>query len=848
MWGNWQEQPGALRLMRAGVCAALVAACSGMALGAPGGAQAGATYRGVLQIQHFDVSPVVRDLPVAPPVDASQPGIERRSDLPTGNEGSFGPQDRDPVVQRQAGTSRDIPGTLVSFNGVGSTGAYPPDTNGEVGPNHYVQMVNTRYAVFDKSGAILAGPFNINTLWSGFGGACQTENAGDPVVVYDQFSDRWILMQFTAAGPTYYLCVALSTTADPTGTFYRWAFSTGSNFPDYPKFAVWGDAYLASTREFAGGPFAGVGAYAFNKAQMVAGNPSPTVISFLTGTSPSYAMGDGLLPADVDGWTLPPAGSPAYFIGSQDNGGPYGAPSDALNIWTLNYNFTDPPSSSLSLSSTVAVTAFDSVLDLCGGTRNCVPQPGTTQRIDHQGYRQRVLHRAAYRNFGTYETFVTNQSVEATTNMSGIRWYEVRNPGSGASVYQQGTYAPGATDGIHRWFGSIAQNKYGDMALGYSVSDGTSTYPGIRYTGRLAGDTLGLLPQGEGVIVNGGGSQTGSAARWGDYSSMTVDPADDCTFWYTTEYYATTSSTGWSTRIGSFKFPNCKVAGGAQRVFVATTGSDANAASNCPPTAPCRTFQAAVDVVNTGGEIIALDSGGFGPVVVNRSMKLISAPGALGSISVPQGNGITIGTPGVEVVLRGITVNGTGGDTGIYINGAASVSIERCVVSNFSTGSGIFVSGAISVAVADTLVRDSQVGLNARDGAKVTVSKSQFLGNIANGILAYGYAAGTETTVDVSRAVVSGGGADWGVSAQSLWPTAAVKLRMIRSSVSGSDTGVAATAGGTTIVSLGRNQIVGNVTGLYRTGASAVMRSLGNNLVNDNGTNVSGGTSALPPL
>jgi hypothetical protein len=516
-----------------------------------------ALYRGVSTAIQFDVSPRLRDLARPEQFEFADKETERYSDLASGLEGPLGPQGVDALVQREVGPGTEIPAAAQSFDGMSQlSGPTPPDTVGDVGPNHYVQMVNVRYAVYNKTGTLLLGPSNINTLWSGFGGPCQTENAGDPIVLYDQLADRWLLTQFTAAGPTYYNCVALSTSPDPTGTYYRWAFSTGSNFPDYPKYGIWSDAYYISTREFAGMAFAGIGAYALNKTQMIAGNPSPQVISFLTPTAPMYNAGDGLLPADIDGSVLPPAGTPNFYIGSRDNGGPYGAPSDALNIWKFTVDFTNPPSSSFVLANTVAVAEFDSMLSACSG-RNCVPQPGTTQKLDHQGYRQRPLHRAAYRNFGTHQSIVTNQSVEVPTAMSGIRWWEIRSPNSSPTIFQEGTYAPGASDGIHRWFGSTAQDQAGNMALGYSASDGTATFPSVRYTGRLASDPLGTMPQGEGSFATGAGSQLSTGARWGDYSSMNLDSTDDCTFWYTTEYYAATSTSGWRTRIGSFKFPNC---------------------------------------------------------------------------------------------------------------------------------------------------------------------------------------------------------------------------------------------------------------------------------------------------
>ena len=224
---------------------------------------------------------------------------------------------------------------IITFDGNSNLcGCSPPDPNGAVGPNHVVTMANLHFQIFDKSGNSLFGPAANNTLWSGFGGDCQTDNAGDPVVLYDQLADRWILTQFTSSGPTFFECVAVSQTNDPTGSYFRYAISTGNNFPDYPKGGVWPDAYYFSTREFDDptGNFEGVGAYALDRAQALAGNPNPTIVGFLAPPNPLYMVGDGLLPSDLDGQTLPPSGSPNFFVGSQDNNASYGAPSDALNI------------------------------------------------------------------------------------------------------------------------------------------------------------------------------------------------------------------------------------------------------------------------------------------------------------------------------------------------------------------------------------------------------------------------------------------------------------------------------------------------------------------------------------
>ncbi|NUM46156.1 MAG: DUF4397 domain-containing protein [Anaerolineales bacterium] len=510
-------------------------------------------FRGTMPVVNFDVSPPLRDMTPAEPQFLS--GIEIIDDFETGFEGPLGPQDLDPIVQSAVGTG-EIPNPLVSFNGPANiSGVQPPDPNGDVGPNHVVVMSNLSFQIFDKAGNSLYGPVLNNTLWAGFGGACQTENAGDPVVLHDQFNDRWILSQFTSAGPTWYNCVAISQTADPTGAYYRYAISTGSNFPDYPKYGVWSNAYYISTREFAGGSsFAGVGAYAIEIADVIAGNPTPTVISFLVPPGgAAYNVGDGLLPADIDGATLPPS-DVAYFMGSMDDGGPYGAPQDALTLWKFTPDFTTPANSSFVLANTIPITNFDTMFAGCSG-RSCIPQPGTTNKIDILSYRQRPIWRLAYRNFGTHESLVTNQSVEATGGIAGNRWWEIRSPGSSPVIYQEGTYAPGTSDGIHRWMGSIAMDGSGNIAFAYSASDATSTFPSVWYTGRLAGDPLGQMTLGEGSIIDGTGSQT-SGQRWGDYSSLTVDPVDDCTFWAVNEWLPV-SGGNWTLRVGAFKFDEC---------------------------------------------------------------------------------------------------------------------------------------------------------------------------------------------------------------------------------------------------------------------------------------------------
>jgi hypothetical protein len=447
----------------------------------------------------------------------------------------------------------------------------PPDPIGDVGPHNYVEMVNLVFAVYDRSGTMQLGPVPLGALWDGFAIPDCTDLSGDPVVLYDQLADRWILSQFTTSGlvdPTlpFWNCVAISTTGDPTGSYYRYAFETGhlNFFPDYPKYGIWTDTYVITTREFGPTVEYGIGVYGLEKNKMINGQAARAVDFFIDGNDPDLLplVGDGLLPADIDGKQKPMLDTAMPLVGTQDDGGGYGGTFDALNIWDFRVKWRSTPVATLSLAAQLPVASFDSIFPCAPTARDCLPQPGitnTAQYLDILSYRQRPTWRLAYRNFKTYEALVTNQSVEALPGIAGVRWYEIRRSTAGAySLFQQGTYAP--NDGVHRWMGSIAQDKKGDMALGYSVVNATDVYPGIRYTGRLSGDAAGQMTLGEGTVINGTGVQTTTNSRWGDYTSMNIDPTDDCTFWYVNEYYQTTDTTllrNWQTRIASFKLPGC---------------------------------------------------------------------------------------------------------------------------------------------------------------------------------------------------------------------------------------------------------------------------------------------------
>ncbi|PNY80427.1 hypothetical protein [Deinococcus koreensis] len=534
----------------------------------------------------FDVSPAFGTLarrmgpampsdPLAEPLDIRPERGPVQRDL--GFSGDAALRD-DTSALRSARPPASISAPLVTFEGLSNQDNFnllgfrvnPPDPVGDVGPNHYVEMTNLAFAVYDKQGRVLLGPSKIGDLWAGFAVPDCTDASGDPIVVYDQLADRWILSQFTTRGLNdpalpFYNCVAISATGDPTGTYYRYAFTSGNFFPDYPKYGVWTDSYILTTREFGPTVEYGIGVYALEKNKMLAGDPKARAVRFFLDSAvvPINLMGDGLLPPDIDGTRRPQARIAAPIVGTQDDGGPYGADKDALNIYELSVQWNSKPLASFGLAAQVPVAAFDSIFPCAPTSRDCLAQPGLTnpdQKIDILSYRQRPTFRLAYRNFGEYEALVTGQSVEARPGVAGMRWYEIRRSGGRYSVYQQGTHAP--DDGVQRWMGSVAMDRAGNMALGYSVVNGVDVFPGIRYTGRLRGDPLGQMTLGEGTIINGTGVQRSVNSRWGDYSSLNIDPIDDCTFWYVNEYYSAagqaSSVVGWQTRIGSFKTPECK--------------------------------------------------------------------------------------------------------------------------------------------------------------------------------------------------------------------------------------------------------------------------------------------------
>ncbi len=479
-----------------------------------------------------DTSPALRGMPATD--QPTEGAAERPLRLIPGIEAADAD---DPIVQSAPGPRAAI-ANFSTFPGVGNgdygfaPDAAPPDTEGVVGATQYVQWVNEKFAVFDKTThGLVLGPVNGNSIWSGFGGGCETNNDGDPIVQYDKANNRWIFTQFSVSTQPYLQCVAVSTTSDATGSYNRYAFQY-SQFPDYPKLGVWPDAYYITFNMFTS-TFQGARVCAYDAAAMRAG-AAATQQCFQTSSS----FG-GLLPSDLDGSTAPPLGSPNYVMNFGSN---------SLRLWKFHVDWIAPANTTFTGPTTIPVAAFKAA---CRGGGACIPQADTSEKLDSLA--DRLMYRLAYRNFGDHESLVVNHSVSVTKKgQTGVRWYEIRSPGGTPAVYQQGTFAP---DSSSRWMGSIAMDKLGNIALGYSVSS-SAIHPGIRYATRLATDVLGTLGV-EASIIEGGGSQQRSLNRWGDYSAMTVDPVDDCTFWYTNEYEKVDGTFNWSTQIASFKIVGC---------------------------------------------------------------------------------------------------------------------------------------------------------------------------------------------------------------------------------------------------------------------------------------------------
>ncbi len=503
----------------------------------------------VIEATYFDKSPALRDMPAVLTAEKDRSW----KDGQVGNRSlveeykimaANSPANAPDGALQMAYPANGSRGPELGIEGVGNVnGVFPPDTDGDVGPDHYFQMINLSFAIWDKQGNKLYGPVNNSTLWQGFAGGWSGTNDGDPIILYDEVADRWLATQFavnTSNGVKYQL-LAVSATSDPLGEYYRYGYAMVA-FNDYPKFSVWNDAYYATWNMFGSYTRAGVGAY--ERDLMLVGDPGARMV-YYDRPSSNFAM----LPADFDG-TPPPDGTACPFIHMRT------WTDHKIEIYEFDVDWNNTANSSFTLATTLTPASYNTNV-------NGVPQPGTGVVLDDLAVM--IMYRLQYRYFDTHESMVVNHTV-SNGGRAAPRWYEFRRASGGNwSIYQQGTYAP---DNEERWMGSIAMNGNGDIALGYSISSG-STYPSIGYTGRRAGDPLGEMTVDEVVVKEGLSSQT-NFDRWGDYSSMSVDPVDDTTFWFTTEYR---KSNNWGTYISKFNL-------GPLTPPIADAGDDASICKN----------------------------------------------------------------------------------------------------------------------------------------------------------------------------------------------------------------------------------------------------------------------------
>src|SRR5581483_4737434 len=515
------------------------------------------------------------------------------------------PAGAEKIEQKSQGTR---PGAqlLESFDGLGfgfegpqgnANLRNPSDNSLAVGPNHVFQIVNTRIAIFTKTGKVLYGPVPTNTLFKGFGGPCENLNNGDAVVRYDQLADRWLIVmpifrrsvarpdqpapgksgdpaQSSVPGQTgqpgaaaklyvppppepgqtpqtgqrgqqppqntgpYSMCYTVSTSSDPFGSYYRYEF-VRPLFPDYPRPAIWPDGYYIPTST--GDDVIQKQACVADRAKMLKGEPASEQCVIIDGVN-------FLNNADIDGKDLPPPGAPNIMMAAGGAQLKKVFEDNAIFVWKFHVDWKDPAKTKVAGPEKIAVAPYHYLCD--GQLTNCVPQPGTDRRLDAQG--DKIMARLVYRRIGNQEYIVAVHSVNTSVGGGGVRWYEFRvNKDRSVRLHQQGTYAP---DGFYRWMASPAIDRRGNIGIGYSFG-GAPNFAGQRFAGRLAKDPPGQLTLRETVLAEGEAAQ--NVMRWEDYTQTAVDPSDDCTIWYVGDYLKK-GETNYSTRIGAFRFPNCR--------------------------------------------------------------------------------------------------------------------------------------------------------------------------------------------------------------------------------------------------------------------------------------------------
>jgi len=538
---------------------AIAVACLVIAgFGAPANAEEPFQMTGA-QIVGGPVTPTIVNIDIRdlPSVDIWQPGdpikeIPRRFYPPKDVDPMSYEANPDPLVDLQAAfamrNTDDFSTPIVNIGAQGFTGVSPPDTVGDIGPNHYIQSINDSggavVQIYDKTGATIGSPFAMDSFGSG---SCAS-GYGDPIVLYDRQADRWLMQEFSSSGN--YMCFYISQTADPVaGGWYFYDFQAPT-FPDYPHFGVWPDAYYGTANENSA-------VYAFDRTNMLAGATAGPMQRFSVPDLPGYGF-QCATPADLDGADEPPAGAPGIIMRHVDEEAhstyTNNPSTDLLEIFAFHVDFANPGNSTLTQLPDVVITDFNSWF-INYSTFYSVPQPsgGGLDPI-----REVILNRLQYRNFGSHESLVGVLPTNVYTATSGsdvsaaLRWFELRRTSGDWQVHQEGTFATSDLD-ENRFVGSIAMDQSGNIGMGYSITDvGTpSIDPSLRYTGRLADDPAGVMTQIETQQVTGSGAGGG---RWGDYASINLDPEDDCTYWFTSEFQ---NGSGWATQITSFQFDAC---------------------------------------------------------------------------------------------------------------------------------------------------------------------------------------------------------------------------------------------------------------------------------------------------
>lgn len=664
-----------------------------------------------------------------------------------------------------------MPAPSLSFDGLSNAdnvAAYslliiPPDMIADVGPDHYVQAVNSLVRIFNKNGEPLSLPFKISDIFAPLATPCSARNDGLPNVLYDSLADRWLISQTCTNFPPFRQMVALSRTGDPAGEYFIYEFVMPNvRLNDFPKIGVWPDGYYMSTDEFLGADFVGSGAFAFDRAKMLNGDPTASYIYFNLPV-PVQMRRRGLLPSDLDGIRPPPAGAPNIFASYTAT--EYGDPQDAIRLFDFRADFTNPASSTFAeqAGSPLSVAAFDPTSP---DGRQDISQPPPGERLDSQS--DRLNYRLAYRNFGTHESLVVNQTVRLTPPdqiyRASVRVYELRRSGAGFAPFEQATLGDASSS---RWIGAAAQDHMGNLAVEYNFVN-EDKKPSILYSGRLATDPPGAF-RSEASLVNGTGVQKAFGWRWGEYSGMSVDPADDCTFWMTNSYYTQESEAysdfGWLTRIGRFKFAECP---DAPRAYI--SGTITNSVNSKPVkkaviktsaysrnvdsdgyygdltvlpgtyqlTASAKGFRAqTVSVSVTDGQTLTqnfslqpvpeLENSGTGITAESCRINNAAEPGETVTMNIALRNTGSIGTQNLIATLLnsgGVTASGPPQNYGAMAAGGAGVSRPFTFTVSPAVGCGSIA--VLTLALQDGTENLGTISLNLQIGAQRMALREDF--------------------------------------------------------------------------------------------------------------------------